>query len=469
MSEPLRVCLLNDSFPPQVDGVANAVTNYARCLTAMGDLAMVAVPAHPDASDGGFPFPVLRYPSVDLRKLVGYMAGYPFSPEVARRISAEKVQILHSHCPVASTYLARSLRGVAQMPLVLTYHTKFDIDIAKAVRGKLLQEGAVRAITENISACDEVWTVSRGAGENLRSLGYEGEWTVMENGVDMPLGKADPDAAAAAAAGYDLPAGVPLFLFVGRLMWYKGIRIFLDALAALQAEGIDFRMGIIGGGADEQEIRRTVRELGLDGRVFFTGTIRDREVIRAWYSRADLFLFPSTFDTNGLVVREAAACGLASVLIRNSCAAEGVTDGENGFLIEENAASMAALLRRLVKEPEAMARVGQGAMTELYLSWEEAVRRARERYGLVLERFRSGYYQRRPTLPDEYLRMQGERMEAMAKAEDRARATLDALQTFTWESIDRLDDWMNPADGGEKRDLWQSLRDGFRENSDRYL
>ena len=49
-------------------------------------------------------------------------------------------------------------------------------------------------------------------------------------------------------------------------------------------------------------------------------------------------------DTNGLVVREAAACGLASVLIKDSCAAEGITDGRNGFVIDENADAMASLL-----------------------------------------------------------------------------------------------------------------------------
>ena len=58
------------------------------------------------------------------------------------------------------------------------------------------------------------------------------------------------------------------------------------------------------------------KELGLDDCVFFTSPKYDRTVIRAWYCRADLFLFPSTFDTNGLVVREAAACELASVLVR---------------------------------------------------------------------------------------------------------------------------------------------------------
>jgi len=90
---------------------------------------------------------------------------------------------------------------------------------------------------------------------------------------------------------------VPLFLFVGRLMWYKGLHIILDALRALREQGQDFRMVFIGAGGDEKEVRAEVETLRLSDRCFFTGSIADRETLRAWYSRADLFLFPSTFET----------------------------------------------------------------------------------------------------------------------------------------------------------------------------
>ena len=124
-------------------------------------------------------------------------------------------------------------------------------------------------------------------------------------------------AIAAATGRYDLPQNVPVFLFVGRLMWYKGIRIILDALKTLREKNVDFRMVFVGEGADGAEIRSYAEEQKLSDRCFFTGAISDREIIRAWYGRSDLFLFPSTFDTNGLVVREAAASGTATVMIRN--------------------------------------------------------------------------------------------------------------------------------------------------------
>ena len=409
------ICLLNDSFPPIIDGVANAVVNYAENIEKHHGHAVVVTPAVPGADDSGFPFPVVRYPSIDTRRLVGYVAGYPFSPETALRVREEKVELLHTHCPIASAILARSLREVVDAPLVLTYHTKYDIDIAKAVKSRLLQESAIRALVQNVNACDEVWVVSRGAGENLRSLGYEGAYTVMENGVDVPRGRVSAAAVAAATAGYDLPDGVPLFLFVGRLMWYKGLHIILDALRALQEQGQDFRMVFIGAGGDEKEVRAEVETLRLSDRCFFTGSIADRETLRAWYCRADLFLFPSTFDTNGLVVREAAASGCPSVLIAGSCAAEGVTDGRNGFLIEENAVSLCAKLTALCADREAMRRVGENAMRELYLSWEDAVARANERYAVVLDRYRSGKYPKHERFSDEFFNTQGDLMEAMSR------------------------------------------------------
>lgn len=432
------ICLLNDSFPPIIDGVANAVVNYAENIEKHHGHAVVVTPAVPGADDSGFPFPVVRYPSIDTRRLVGYVAGYPFSPETALRVREEKVELLHTHCPIASAILARSLREVVDAPLVLTYHTKYDIDIAKAVKSRLLQESAIRALVQNVNACDEVWVVSRGAGENLRSLGYEGAYTVMENGVDVPRGRVSAAAVAAATAGYDLTDGVPLFLFVGRLMWYKGLHIILDALRALREQGQDFRMVFIGAGGDEKEVRAEVETLRLSDRCFFTGSIADRETLRAWYSRADLFLFPSTFDTNGLVVREAAACALGSVLVAGSCAAEDVTDNVSGVLIEENADSMAAKLEELCREPEAMKRIGEAAQRDIYISWEDAIGHAWERYAVVIDNYRAGKYPEHEGMSDEFFHNIAKTMDAYNRSREKQQARVNELRRGYAEIRDEL-------------------------------
>lgn len=374
---------------------------------------MVITPAHPDADDSVYSYPVVRYRSLDLRDKTGYMAGVPFSPELARKLSKENVALLHSHCPIVSTIMARQLRQIVDAPLVLTYHTKFDIDIANIIRNRALQAGSKKALLDNINACDEVWTVSRGAGENLRSLGYEGDYIVMPNGVDLPCQRVSKAQINAVTAGYDLPAGVPVFLFVGRMMWYKGIRLILDALARLKAVNRDFRMVFIGDGADRAEIQAQAESWNITDKCLFIGSVHQREDLRAWYCRADLFLFPSTFDTNGLVVREAAACSVAAVLIKGSCAAEGINDGVNGFLIEENASSLYTCLLKLYDDMALMHQVGENASRELYVSWETAVQSAMHRYEIVIERYQCGAYPSHRKPSEEIMKVNGELMEGL--------------------------------------------------------
>lgn len=403
----MNICLANDSFPPLIDGVSNAVLNYASILQKSYGRAVVATPKYPDVEDR-YPFEVVRYPSIDTRALVGYRAGYPFSYEAIHRLRSFQPDIIHSHCPIASTLLARQLREVTAAPVVFTYHTKFDIDIRNAIRGNLIQEAAIKAMVSNIEACDDIWVVSRGAGENLRKLGYAGEYTIMENGVDLPRTQLPPDALEALSREYALPENVPVFLFVGRIMWYKGLRIILDALSQLRRSGIPFQMVFVGDGGDFDEVRAYAVQKDLENVCLFTGAVRDRARITQWYCRADLFLFPSTFDTNGLVVHEAAACALASVLVRGSCAAEGTRDGVNCVHMEENADSLAGILSALAVRPDKIKALGQNASRDLYLSWEDSVARAYRRYEEVLRQGGSNHNRRAPDLLEDSLKALGE-------------------------------------------------------------
>ncbi|MBQ7713407.1 MAG: glycosyltransferase, partial [Oscillospiraceae bacterium] len=294
---------------------------------------------------------------------------------------------------------------------------------------------------------------------------------VMANGVDVPRGGVDDATVVAATAEYDLPHDVPMFLFVGRLMWYKGLRIILDALAALKAQGTAFRMVFIGDGADGKEVRATAHELGLDDVCFFTGAISDRETIRGWYTRADLFLFPSTFDTNGLVVREAAASATATVMVAGSCAAEGVTDGQNGFFIEENAPSLAAKLTALCADRDAMRRVGENAQSQLYLSWEDAVARAYERYEIVIDDYRSGKYPKHQKAMDGFLNSQGELMDTFALLEEARDELRDDLTADRDELVAKLHeggDALRAFLRGKREEAEERLEDWWRK-MDRYL
>ncbi len=407
----MKVCLLNDSFPPVIDGVVNVLQNYTKYLMAdHGADVMVGTPRYPEADYSKYPYPVVAYRSVDTAAVTnGYRAGNPFDEKSLTEMAAFAPDIIHSHCPASATIVARLLRETTGAPIIFTYHTKYDIDIERFLKVKAIAQESIKAMVSNIEACDDIWVVSRGAGESLRALGFQGDYRVVNNGVDFAKGRVDAQKVAETVAGYDLPEGVPVFLFVGRMMTYKGIPLILEALKKLADEGEDFRMVLIGKGPDREMLEKQAEALGLMGgdgktaKCIFTGPIYDRDALRAWNTRADLFLFPSTFDTNGLVVREAAACGLASVLIRDSCAAEGITDGRNGFIIDENADAMAAILKKACHDTLHLHDVGQHAMDEIYLSWQTCVAEAYDRYAWILEEKQRGTLPVKKPMPADLL------------------------------------------------------------------
>lgn len=390
----LNVCLMNDSFPPVIDGVANTVLNYAEIINGQLGKATVVTPEYPDVQDN-FPFPVVRYTSMSItEKICSYRMGYPFSASKLDSLTSSGFDIIHSHCPFASMVMARVLRIKTGLPIVLTYHTKFDIDIKRALPTKLMQEQAIKMIVANISAADEVWTVSEGARQNLISIGYEEtegrKIRIMENGVDFPRGRANADDVAFLRSELGLDGHGPVFLFVGRLLWYKGIRHILDSLKRLDERGIDFRMMIVGDGADRAEIEAYAEELKLMDKCIFTGAIYDREELRVYYTAGDLFIFPSLYDTNGIVVREAAACGVPSVLIKGSCAAEGITHHRTGILVDDTPEAIAEELEFAASHLDEVHQMGDHAMNEVYMSWETSIKNAYNRYGEIIANCRNG-------------------------------------------------------------------------------
>ena len=471
----MRVCLLNESFPPVIDGVVNVLMNYANYMMQdYGAEIEVGTPKYPDGKYDEYPYKVVAYPSFDTAAQTnGYRTGNPLVGKEVSMLADFNPDIIHSHGPASATVVARLVREMTGAPIIFTYHTKYDIDIRRAAKIDLIADETIKAMVGNIEACDDIWVVSDGAGKSLKALGFQGDYRVMNNGVDFAKGRVDKETVDKVTAGYDLPEGVPMFLYVGRIINYKNLPMILDALKILADSGQDFRMVFIGKGPDKEVLESRATELGLMGgenpKVFFTGPIYDRDELRAWNTRGDLFLFPSTFDTNGLVVREAAACGLASVLIRDSCAAEGITDDRNGFIIEESAEAMAELLKRVCTDLDHVHDVGQHAMDEIYLSWEECVAKAYERYQYILARKKIGVMPaRKKQMTDNMVRLVARTMEEGEKVRRNVSGTLGDMRAKALDMVAYTQAEMRSLDSQKLRwndvveDLWTEAEVLFR-------
>ena len=392
----LKVGLLNDSFPPMIDGVANATFNYASIIKEKYGEPTVIIPKYPNVTDN-YPFEVYRYASMPKIGKLPYRIGNPFSPVNIADIRKKNLDIMHVHCPFASAVFARQVNmrpKSKKIPVVFTYHTKFDVDINRYVQVKKFNEIARNFVVNNIVSADEVWVVSQGAGKNLYELGYRGSYKIMPNGTDLKRGDAPKESMDEIRRIYRLSDEL-VFLFVGRMMWYKNLKIIMDALKIVDEAGINFKAFFVGDGGDRPAAVQYSKNIKIDNKVVFTGAVYEREVIKAFFSLADLLLFPSTYDTSGLVVKEAAACDCAALLVKGSCAAEGVEDGVSGLLAEENAESCAKKIIEAARQKDFLKNLGKSAGDHIYVSWEDSVDAAVKRYGHIIENFKRKNQQKR--------------------------------------------------------------------------
>ena len=384
--------LFNDSYEPVMDGVAVCVRNYAEWLTQRGCEAYVITSSVPDYVDTAN-FPILRYKSIQLPSMAPYRAGIPaFDVNFTRKVYNIPFDLIHSHCPFVSGSIALKIARKRKIPIITTFHTKYRDDLRRALYFEKTADLALSFILRYYDAVDYVWVPNEATGRTLTEYGYDGEMEIYPNGVDMPVPSEAEHKALRAVGQTRIGVGGNefVFLFIGQHRWEKNVRLVIEAMNVLKVRGFGFRMVFVGSGYADKEMRRLVTSLDLDDRVLFLGQLVNREELKGLYARADLFLFPSVYDNAPLVVREAAAFGLPSVLARGSSAAEGIVDGQNGFLSDNDLESFVAKLIGLMGDPDVRARAGKGARDSIYVGWSQVVDKVLGRYEEIVANRRRG-------------------------------------------------------------------------------
>lgn len=383
----------NDTFVPIMDGVGNVARNYAYWLNKNHGTCCAVVPHVPKYEDKE-EFPVLRFKSLPLPGKDPWRLGIPkLDPAIQRQLSKMEFSILHTHCPFTSGELALKMAEERNIPIVTTFHSKYRDDFEKTFKVQGMVDWAMKKIMKFYQSVDYVWVPNEGAEAVLRDYGCTKEIEIMRNGTDLnaPNDKEYAVYKEKGRARIGANDAEFIMLFVGQHRWLKNIALILDAAKLLAGEKREFRVVFVGTGTDENEIKRTAKQYKLDKHVTFFGKIIEREEIKELYAAANLFLFPSLYDTASLVMREAAAFSTPSVLVEGASTAQGVEHGENGFISPNNARDYARLLGDLLDNPERIERAGAGARETIYQPWETIVDLVAARY-LEIQTEYSGKY-----------------------------------------------------------------------------
>ena len=377
--------LFNDCFPPIMDGVSLTTQNYAYWLNKKTGNVCVVTPKSPNVRDQE-EYPIYRYSSIPIPMRKPYRLGFPrIDWPFHEKINRLSFELVHAHCPFSSGTLAMRIAKAQNIPIVATFHSKYKADFERAIPNKRIVDYLIKDVIRFYESADEVWIPQASVEETLREYGYKGKVEVVDNGNDFSDNASVYSLREMAREELGVNEREFVFLFVGQHILEKNLVFLLESLSLIR--DIPFKMFFIGSGYAAQELKQLSEKLNLSSKVFFKGTVTDREKLKSYYAAADLFLFPSLYDNAPLVVREAAALHTPSVLIAGSTSAEIVTNSVNGFLTNHTTDDYAQKIRELTSSPFLMRMAGDKAAQSIARSWEEVVDEVYDRYMCLVRRY----------------------------------------------------------------------------------
>ena len=343
----MKIGIFTEVYRPIVNGVVASVESLTEELRALGHEAYTFAPRIPNGVEALGR--VFFMPSLPLPARTEYRLTVPL---VARRNKARflsQCDVIHAHSLFVTGWMAQYYaRYRFHVPLVFTYHTMLERYTHYSPLGQRFTAQLTRELTKGYSnAADAVIAPTQAVASWLRDVGVVAPICVVPTGIDLDrFRRAGPAEGLAARASYGIPPDAPLVLLVSRLAQEKSIPIAFEALSLLRTSVPGVRLMLVGTGPLQEALKAQVEQAGLKDAVIFTGAL-PHETLPALYAAADLFMFPSTSETQGLVLAEAFAAGLPVVAASSPQTRDVFGPNKAGELVDDGAGMARAVIALL--------------------------------------------------------------------------------------------------------------------------
>ena len=374
-SRTLRVALVTSSYAYIQDGVALTLNRLVAFLEAQGVEVLVFTPTSKTPTFT-YPGEVVSIASIPLPLRPEYRLPLGLTRSARARLEAFKPDLLHVTAPDFLGHQAVALGEKLGLPIVASYHTRYETYLAHYGFG-VIADLIGRRINVFYRRCREVYVPSESMAEALGANGDPGTVRLWTRGVDTA--RFDPARRSAAwRRERDIGEDEVVLLFASRLVREKRLATLADMFQRLKAAGVDCRAVIVGDGPERESLAKALPGALFLG--FLTG-----DALPDAYANADLFVFPSDTETFGSVTLEAMASGLPTLCADATGSRSLVDPGVTGFL--EPADSGEAFYRRareLIEDPDRRRAMSLAARERsLRFSWDEAMATLLDRYRTV--------------------------------------------------------------------------------------
>jgi 1,2-diacylglycerol 3-alpha-glucosyltransferase len=361
MTEILRIAHFTNTYKPNINGVVRSVSTFRDALTRLGHHVYIFAQETPSKYEETEPY-VFRYPGVNVPQF-NYSITMPISPFVNKLLPSLMPHVIHSNHPLLLGDAAADQAEKLGVPLVFTFHTRYVeyadeyTDYVPFTRA-FVQGIVVEGLAKYLNRCHHIVTPSDSIKQNLAEYAdLTDRVTTIPTGIDLePFRKADGEAI---RKQYGWSGGKVL-VSVGRLAEEKNFKTLLSAVAQVMDRCDDVRLILIGDGPQRKELEKFAQELGMAGKVKFTGRI-PFDQIPAHLKAADIFCFASVTETQGLVTMEAMAAGLPIVAVDATGTSDTVGNGQEGLLTQNDSAALGQAIQQVLGDEALYARLKANA------------------------------------------------------------------------------------------------------------
>ena len=352
----MRIAVFSDSYKPYVSGVVNSLDTFGRELRKMGHQWYIFAPGYPgyvDDEPG-----VFRFLSIAAPTNPDYRLAIPLSLAVCRRLRELQIDVVHTHSPFLMGGLGARAARRLKLPLVFTYHTLYEEYVHYSPVARGLARRLMRTISKHYcDKCDTVIVPTQAIRELLGRYGVQTEVVVNPTGID--LSRYENLDRSLLRVEFGIPANHRVLLSVGRLGKEKNVHFLIRAFSRIADEDDKVTLVMVGGGPERADLEALARSLGLERRVIVAGSKQPSDMPTI-YAGADVFIFASTTDTQGMVITEAMAAGLPVVAVKAYGSGNVVDHGINGLLTPVDEAEFAAAVMAVLRDASLFSRLALG-------------------------------------------------------------------------------------------------------------
>jgi len=369
----MNILFISDVFFPRVNGVSTSINTFATELRALGHQVTLIAPSYTD-EDKQEEW-IVRVPSHKIYfdpedRLMNFGKLKALLPWIRDK----HFDVIHIHTPFTAHYVGIHFGKKLDIPVVETYHTFFEDYLHHYL--PFIPQFISRKLARTISrrqcnAVDGIVSPSKPMLDVLKQYGIKTPAEVVATGLD--------DSSFARVDGehfrmsHDIPLTQPMLLFVGRVAHEKNIGFLLEMHVELIKKHPDALLVITGEGPAEESIKHSIDKLGISNKVRMIGYLDRSHELIACYKAADIFVFASKSETQGLVLLEAMAQGTAVVAIAELGTKSILIEGEGVLIAKDDINDFADKVSVLLSDAPKRQMIGEKGRQYAQEKWGAGV------------------------------------------------------------------------------------------------